>query len=45
MGYDTIQFENETLELSLLGDTDTLVVDGLYTLGTSIKTANKSKAF
>ncbi len=29
MGYDTIQFENETLELSLLGDTDTLVVDGL----------------
>lgn len=29
MGYDTIQFENETLELSLQGDTDTLVVSGL----------------
>ena len=31
MGYDTIALQNEIIDISLLGDTDSLLVDGLVT--------------
>ena len=31
MGYDTITLENEIIDISLLGETDTLMIDGLVT--------------